>query len=70
MFYNRAKDLYDAHYEQQAYSASGGISHEFLESRPPLEKDTRHWLRVAISLARTKAMHRSLLKDGPDELKL
>ncbi|KAN0122880.1 Fungal specific transcription factor domain containing protein [Hyaloscypha variabilis] len=58
--YNRAKDLYDADYETDKITVSQALFlMSFWRAGPLLEKDTRHWLGAAISLAQTKGMHRS-----------
>jgi hypothetical protein len=58
--YNRAKDLYDADYETDKITVSQALFlMSFWRGGPLLEKDTRHWLGAAISLAQTKGMHRS-----------
>lgn len=59
-FYNRAKDIYDADYETNKIAVSQALFlMSFWRAGPLLEKDTRHWLGAAISLAQTKGMHRS-----------
>jgi hypothetical protein len=58
--YNHAKDLYDADYETDKVTVSQALFlMSFWRAGPLLEKDTRHWLGAAISLAQTKGMHRS-----------
>ncbi|RDL38870.1 uncharacterized protein BP5553_03210 [Venustampulla echinocandica] len=58
--YNRAKDIYDADYETDKITVSQALFlMSFWRAGPLLEKDTRHWLGAAISLAQTKGMHRS-----------
>lgn len=58
--YNHAKDIYDADYETDKITVSQALFlMSFWRVGPLLEKDTRHWLGAAISLAQTKGMHRS-----------
>ena len=58
--YNYAKDIYDADYEKDKITVSQALFlMSFWRSGPLLEKDTRHWLGSAISLAQTQGMHRS-----------
>jgi hypothetical protein len=58
--YNHAKDIYDADYETDKITVSQALFlMSFWRAGPLLEKDTRHWLGAAISLAQTKGMHRS-----------
>lgn len=60
IYYNRCKDLYDADYERDKVTIIQSVFlMSFWRSGPFLEKDTRHWLATAISLAQSKAMHRS-----------
>jgi hypothetical protein len=59
-FYNHAKDIYDADYETDKVTVCQALFlMSFWRAGPLLEKDTRHWLGAAISLAQTKGMHRS-----------
>ena len=59
-FYNHAKDIYDADYETDKVTVCQALFLiSFWRAGPLLEKDTRHWLGAAISLAQTKGMHRS-----------
>lgn len=59
-FYNRAKDLYDADYERHKLVVVQSLFVlSFWRAGPLLEKDARFWLAAAISLAQTKAFHRS-----------
>jgi hypothetical protein len=61
-FYNHAKDIYDADYETDKVTVCQALFlMSFWRTGPLLEKDTRHWLGAAISLAQTKGMHRSLV---------
>ena len=58
--YNHIKDIYDADYETDKVTVSQALFLiSFWRAGPLLEKDTRHWLGAAISLAQTKGMHRS-----------
>jgi hypothetical protein len=57
---NHIKDIYDADYETDKITVSQALFlMSFWRAGPLLEKDTRHWLGAAISLAQTKGMHRS-----------
>lgn len=59
-FYNKAKDIYDVDYETNKVIVTQALFlMSFWRAGPLLEKDTRHWLGAAISLAQTKGMHRS-----------
>ncbi|CAK7231261.1 hypothetical protein SBRCBS47491_007871 [Sporothrix bragantina] len=65
VYYNRCKDLYDADYECDKVTIIQAVFlMSFWRSGPFLEKDTRHWLATAISLAQSKAMHRSATRVG------
>jgi len=58
--YNHIKDIYDSDYETNKVTVSQALFlMSFWRAGPLLEKDTRHWLGAAISLAQTKGMHRS-----------
>ncbi|KAK3718811.1 hypothetical protein LTR37_004727 [Vermiconidia calcicola] len=60
IFYNRAKDLYDAEYEPKKLTVIQSLFlMSFWRAGALLEKDTRHWLGAAICLAQSKALHRS-----------
>ena len=60
IFYNRAKDIYDVEYEEKKLTVIQALFlMSFMRAGALLEKDTRHWLGAAISLAQTKALHRS-----------
>ena len=60
IFYNRAKDIYDAEYETKQLTVIQALFlMSFWRAGALLEKDTRHWLGAAITLAQTKALHRS-----------
>ncbi|KIH95331.1 hypothetical protein SPBR_03904 [Sporothrix brasiliensis 5110] len=63
IYYNRCKDLYDADYERDKVTVIQAVFlMSFWRTGPFLEKDTRHWLATAISLAQSKAMHRSTVR--------
>ena len=58
--YNHVKDIYDADFETDKVTVSQALFlMSFWRAGPLLEKDTRHWLGAAISLAQTKGMHRA-----------
>jgi hypothetical protein len=60
IYYNRAKDIYDADHEQRKLTVIQSLFLlSFWRAGALLEKDARHWLGAAISLAQTKALHRS-----------
>jgi hypothetical protein len=60
IYYNRAKDIYDADHEQKKLTVIQALFLlSFWRAGALLEKDARHWLGAAISLAQTKALHRS-----------
>ena len=60
VFYNRAKDIYDGEFERRKIVVIQSLFLiSFMRAGALLEKDTRHWLGAAISLAQTKALHRS-----------
>lgn len=60
MFYNRAKDIYDADYERRKLTVIQALFLiSFWRAGALLEKDARHWLGAAITLAQTKALHRA-----------
>lgn len=59
IYYNRAKDIYDADHEQKKLTVIQALFLlSFWRAGALLEKDARHWLGTAISLAQTKALHR------------
>ena len=59
-FYSRAKDLYDSETETHKLTIVQALFlMSFWRAGALLEKDTRHWLGCAITLAETKALHRS-----------
>ncbi|KAF3046777.1 hypothetical protein E8E11_008677 [Didymella keratinophila] len=60
IFYIRAKDIYDASYETDKLIVLQSVFlMSFWRAGALLEKDARHWLSVAISLAQTRALHRA-----------
>lgn len=60
VFFNRAKDIYDADYESRKIIVIQSLFlMSFMRAGALLEKDTRHWLGAAVSLAQSKALHRS-----------
>ena len=65
IYYNRAKDIYDADHEQKKLTVIQALFLlSFWRAGALLEKDARHWLGAAISLAQTKALHRSSDNQG------
>ncbi|KAF2797473.1 hypothetical protein K505DRAFT_415012 [Melanomma pulvis-pyrius CBS 109.77] len=59
LFYTRAKDIYDADYETKKLTVIQALFlMSFWRAGALWEKDARHWLSAAISLAQTKALHR------------
>ena len=71
IFYNRAKDIYDAEFEQKKLTVIQSLFlMSFWRAGALLEKDTRHWLGAAISLAQTKGFHRSAGKADSQKAKL
>jgi hypothetical protein len=68
LFYIRAKDIYDATYETNKVTVIQALFlMSFWRAGALLEKDARHWLGTAISLAQTKALHRAG-DDGDEQL--
>ena len=60
LFYSHAKDIYDADYETDKLVITQALFLlSFWRAGPQLEKDSRHWLGAAISLAQAQGMHRS-----------
>lgn len=60
VFYNRAKDIYDADWEvNQTIVLQSLFLLSFWRAGPLNEKDTRHWMGAAISFAQTRGLHRS-----------
>lgn len=71
LFYNRVKDIYDAEFERRKLTVIQALFlMSFWRAGALLEKDTRHWLGCAITLAQTKALHRSAGKAETQEAKL
>ncbi|OAA58680.1 Transcription factor [Cordyceps fumosorosea ARSEF 2679] len=59
-FYTRAAELYDANTETQSLVIiQSVILLSFWRGRAAEEKDTRHWLGIAISIAQRRGLHRS-----------
>ncbi|KAH3919783.1 hypothetical protein HBI56_031010 [Parastagonospora nodorum] len=68
LFYIRAKDIYDATYESNKVTVIQALFlMSFWRAGALLEKDARHWLGTAISLAQTKALHRAG-EDGEEKI--
>ncbi|KAM5513380.1 cutinase transcription factor 1 alpha [Fusarium oxysporum f. sp. phaseoli] len=60
ILYNRAKDLYDAEAEPRSLIVTQSVFlMSFWRAGALLQKDTRHWLAVAVSQAQTKGLHRA-----------
>jgi hypothetical protein len=60
LVYIRAKDIYDATYETNKVIVIQALFlMSFWRAGALLEKDARHWLGTAISLAQSRALHRS-----------
>lgn len=58
-FYSRAKDLYEADHEMEKPAVIQALFlMSFWRSGRLLDKHTRHWLGIAITLAQSSAMHR------------
>lgn len=71
IFYIRAKDIYDASYETNKVIVLQSVFlMSFWRAGALLEKDARHWLSAAISLAQTKALHRSTGESNEKSAKL
>lgn len=69
--YSRAKDIYDAEYETKKLVVVQALFlMSFWRAGALLEKDVRHWLGVVISLAQTKALHRSTSENEDHSAKL
>jgi hypothetical protein len=67
LFYIRAKDIYDATYETNKVTVIQALFlMSFWRAGALLEKDARHWLSTAITLAQTKALHRAA-DDGEEQ---
>lgn len=71
VFYNRAKDIYDADFETRKITVIQSLFLiSFMRAGALLEKDTRHWLGAAVSLAQSKALHRSAGRADDQNAKL
>jgi hypothetical protein len=69
ILYNRAKDLYDAGIESRALTVIQALFlMSFWRAGALLQKDTRHWLGAAVSLAETKGLHRKSSQDADSKL--
>ncbi|KAI3572725.1 cutinase transcription factor 1 alpha [Fusarium oxysporum f. sp. albedinis] len=69
ILYNRAKDLYDAGIESRALTVIQALFlMSFWRAGALLQKDTRHWLGAAVSLAQTKGLHRGSSQDARSKL--
>jgi hypothetical protein len=69
ILYNRAKDLYDAGIESRALTVIQALFlMSFWRAGALLQKDTRHWLGAAVSLAETKGLHRKSSQDARSKL--
>ncbi|KAH7021853.1 cutinase transcription factor 1 alpha [Ilyonectria destructans] len=59
LFYSRAKDLYEVDYETDKTTIILALFlMSFWRSGRLLDKHTRHWLGIAITVAQSRAMHR------------
>ena len=68
-YYNNAKDIYDADYEEDRIVIIQALFlMSYWREGPQLEKDTRHWLSAAISLAQKLGIHRAR-STNPDQAK-
>lgn len=71
IFYNRAKDIYDVELETKKLTIIQSLFLlSFWRAGALLEKDARHWLGAAITLAQTKALHRAAGKADTPVLRL
>lgn len=71
IFYNRAKDVYDVELETKKLTIIQALFLlSFWRAGALLEKDARHWLGAAITLAQTKALHRAAGKADTPGLRL
>ncbi|CAG9984531.1 unnamed protein product, partial [Clonostachys byssicola] len=69
--YNRAKDLFDAEIEPKSITVIQSVFlMSFWRAGALLQKDTRHWLAVAVSLAQTKGLHRSSQNTNGEDINL
>lgn len=65
-FYTRARDLYDADVENNNLTVIQALFLiSFWRGHVPQEKDVRHWLGAALSLAQRRGLHRSRKKPSP-----
>lgn len=65
-FYTRARDLYDADVENNNLTVIQSLFLiSFWRGHVPQEKDVRHWLGAAISLAQRRGLHRSRKQPNP-----
>lgn len=71
IFYNRAKDIYDVELETKKITVIQALFLiSFWRAGALLEKDARHWIGAAITLAQTKALHRAAGKANTPALRL
>lgn len=71
IFYNRAKDIYDVELETRKITVIQALFlMSFWRAGALLEKDARHWIGCAITLAQSKALHRSAGKANTPTLRL
>ncbi|KAH7124859.1 cutinase transcription factor 1 alpha [Dactylonectria estremocensis] len=71
IFYSRAKDLYEVDYETNKTTVIQAVFLvSFWRSGRLLDKHTRHWLGIAITLAQSKAMHRCFPISGSLQARL
>lgn len=71
IFYNRAKDIYDVELETKKTTIIQSLFlMSFWRAGALLEKDARHWIGAAITLAQTKALHRAAGKANTPALRL
>lgn len=71
LFYSRAKDLYEVDHETNKTTVIQAVFlMSFWRSGRLLDKHTRHWLGIAITLAQSKAMHRCLPVSSSSQAKL
>lgn len=71
LFYHRAKDLYDADYDDNhLVTLQVMFLLSFWRASPQAQKDSRYWLSGAISLAQSKAMHRQFAQPNHPNAKL
>lgn len=68
-FYMRARDLYDADIESNNLTVIQSLFLiSFWRGHVPQEKDVRHWLGAAISLAQRRGIHRSKTLSNPEKV--